>query len=253
MTEVPVIVTTTPANKLSKRILSLFQTNNRKPSRYRTGLPGSRQSENKSDLNSRRRLSSFISKNERNTFRDVTKPVTSTSPPSTTRDTPATEQTVRIVPRIRPVKLSPKTRFRPSIAKDGEEADKAEEDLEVSVRKESSVTSITSSVRVSVREETSFVPGISFIFAIQTFPKISTISSDERPFSNGRGGDQFEKADSEEEEVESDYLTRIREKVELSEKTSSTTARPRAKPIKCHTGSEGVDLQGLTIMICRGE
>ena len=32
--------------------------------------------------------------------------------------------------------------------------------MEVSVRKESSVTSITSSVRVSVREETSLVTGV---------------------------------------------------------------------------------------------
>ena len=68
-------------------------------------------------------------------------------------------------------------------------------------------------------------------------PLVTTIFSDERPFSNGRGGDQFEKDESEEEENEGDYLSRIREKVELSEKTSSTTARPKAKPIKCHTGN----------------
>ena len=41
-TELPVIETSTAAIKLSKRILSLFQNKNRKPSRYRTGLPGRR-------------------------------------------------------------------------------------------------------------------------------------------------------------------------------------------------------------------
>ena len=60
---------------------------------------------------------------------------------------------------------------------------------------------------------------------------------DERPFSNGRGGDQFSvTGDEEEGEEGEDYLSRIREKVELESGTSSTTARPRAKPIKCHTG-----------------
>ena len=160
-TELPVIETSTPAIKLSKRILSLFQNKNRKPSRYRTGLPGRRR-DSESEASSRTRLSAFKSKN---TFRDNSRDVTTTRSPSTTTSkatTPSltTTQSVRIVPRIRPIKLSAKKRFSP-LRGNVEEDDKAEEeDMEVSVRKESSVTSITSSVRVSVREETSLVTGV---------------------------------------------------------------------------------------------
>ena len=233
--EAPVIVKTvktTPANKLSKRILSLFQTKNRRPSRFRSG-GGKTGSDNTS--NTRRRLSSFQSKKDRNTFRNASQATTSTTTsttttsPSTTTSSRATNSvTERVAPRIRPFKLSATTRtpFRSRLRLKNpvkpivEKKEEDEDDLEVSVRKESSVTSITSSVRVSVREE-------------------SSLAEDERPFSNGRGGEQFSVSGEEEEGEggeDGDYLSRIREKVELESGTSSTTARPRAKPIKCHTG-----------------
>ena len=234
-TEAPVIVRsekTTPANKLSKRILSLFQTKNRRPSRFRSGGGSERNnnSDNKSN-SSRRRVSSFKSKKDRNTFRNTSQATTSTTTsttttsPSTTTGSRATNSvTERVPPRIRPFKLSATTRtpfrsrlrLKNPVKPVAEKEEEDEDDLEVSVRKESSVTSITSSVRVSVREE-------------------SSLAEDERPFSNGRGGEQFS-VSGEEEEGEGDYLSRIREKVELESGTSSTTARPRAKPIKCHTG-----------------
>ena len=191
-TEVPVIVKTvktTPANKLSKRILSLFQTKNRRPSRFRTGSGASAERNSNSDnSNNRRRLSSFKSKKDRNTFRDASQDITtsttstSTSTTTTRRTTtssPTKRVTQRVAPRIRPFKLSATTRtpFRSRLRLKNpvktivEEEEEDEDDLEVTeVRKESSITSITSSVRVSVREESSLV-------------------ADERPFSNGRGGD----------------------------------------------------------------
>ena len=173
----PVIVSsTTPANKLSKRILSLFQTKHRKPSRYRTrtGRPGSGESDNTSDIHSRRRVSAFKPKNDRNTLRELTTTTSSTT--ISTTEQPLTE---RQGPRIRPFKLSATTRASPVLSRaqfvSGDDqrfdakAGKVEEDLGVSVRKVSSVSSITSSVRVSVREGTSPLTGAGIHISLPNF------------------------------------------------------------------------------------
>ena len=63
---------------------------------------------------------------------------------------------------------------------------------------------------------------------------------DERPFSNGRGGEQFDR--NEDVVEDDDYLSKLRQELDLSsfsESASSvatTTSKPKPQPIRCHTG-----------------
>ena len=73
------------------------------------------------------------------------------------------------------------------------------------------------------------------------FVSLMFCCEDERPFSNGRGGEQFDR--NEDVVAEDDYLSRLRQELELSsfsESASSvattTTSKPKPKPIRCHTG-----------------
>ena len=72
------------------------------------------------------------------------------------------------------------------------------------------------------------------------FVSLMFCCEDERPFSNGRGGEQFDR--NEDVLAEDDYLSRLRQELDLSSFSDSasspatTTSKPKPKPIKCHTG-----------------
>ena len=202
-TETPVIVNITPANKLSKRILSLFQSKQRKSfnKRIRTN-----NFNNGDKLSQRPRTSSFTSRNRESDSFSKAAPPSPTAVPgpapttsrrrnpyqaastraSTTRAT--TRATIRAAPvttesprvRIRPFSL----RKRPSPLRSRSESEQrteavtmqsvfrqlpgteaklpeteAEEDVVTKVRSESSVSSVSSYVRVSVGDLASLQSG----------------------------------------------------------------------------------------------
>ena len=249
-TEAPVIVNITPANKLSKRILSLFQAKGRK--RHRNNILNPKRSDTAtSDINP-----GAFKSSESITFRNIhqrltttTTATTSTTSPTTTTTTVTTTRKVTFRPastslRLRPnplrIRQNPllRTRNKPSptlsipprsqdtneknvvpnifgqLPKVGvpvtETSTAAGDDLEVKVRSESSVSSVSSYVRLSITD-------------------LESLQSDERPFSNGRGGEQFVSESG-------DSLTRLRQELEQLDSNATSPDKPKAKPIKCHTG-----------------
>ena len=207
-TETPVIVNITPANKLSKRILSLFQSKQRKSfnKRIRTN-----NFNNGDKLSQRPRTSSFTSRNRESDSFSKAAPPSPTAVPgpapttsrrrnpyqpastrasttrastrasttrATTRAAPVTTESPRV--RIRPFSL----RKRPSPLRSRSESEQrteavtmqsvfrhlpgaeaklaeaeAEEDVVTKVRSESSVSSVSSYVRVSVGDLASLQSG----------------------------------------------------------------------------------------------
>ena len=244
-TETPEVVSITPANKLSKRILSLFQSRERKPNnRIRTNnFLNTKNSENISDIRQKHKLSAF---KDNSRVSSVPKPSFSRNSYQTTTSTTTTARATSPRVTIRPFRFrnrqntvkSPSAETKPVISNifqqlpksnsdryqrvtDKVEAVTEAEDDEVvtRVRSEASVSSVSSYVRVSVSDLSSL--------------------EHERPFSNGRGGDQFDKDDTEHSSAGDDTLTRLRQELELSDFSApsvSTTQKPNAKPIKCHTG-----------------
>ena len=193
-TETPVIVNITPANKLSKRILSLFQSKQRKSfnKRIRTN-----NFNNGDKLSQRPRTSSFTSRNRESDSFSKAAPPSPTAVPgpapttsrrrnpyqaastraSTTRATTRASTRAALVTtesprvRIRPFSL----RKRPSPLRSRSESEQrteavtmesvfrqlpgAEEDVVTKVRSESSVSSVSSYVRVSVGDLASLQSG----------------------------------------------------------------------------------------------
>ena len=192
-TETPVIVNITPANKLSKRILSLFQSKQRKSfnKRIRTN-----NFNNGDKLSQRPRTSSFTSRNRESDSYSEAAPPSPTAAPApahttsrrrnpyqaasttttATRAAPVTTESPRV--RIRPFSL----RKRPSPLRSRSESEQrteavtmqsvfrqlpgasaklaeAEEDVVTKVRSESSVSSVSSYVRVSVGDLASLQSG----------------------------------------------------------------------------------------------
>ena len=198
-TETPVIVNITPANKLSKRILSLFQSKQRKSfnKRIRTN-----NFNNGDKLSQRPRTSSFTSRNRESDSFSKAAPPSPTAVPgpapttsrrrnpyqaastrasttrastrasttrATTRAALVTTESPRV--RIRPFSL----RKRPSPLRSRSESEQrteavtmesvfrqlpgAEEDVVTKVRSESSVSSVSSYVRVSVGDLASLQSG----------------------------------------------------------------------------------------------
>ena len=248
-TEAPVIVNVTPANKLSKRILSLFSAKARK--RHRNNILSSKASDNRSRSDI---TQGAFNKHEQVTFRNIherltttrrTTTTTRTTPTTTTRRTTSHSPRFNIKPRIRQNPLLRRRPFTPppvqsttsrsqtvtSSAKhdNDDDDDDDDESVAVNVRSESSVSSVSSYVRVSI-----------------------TDLDDQRPFSNGRGGEQF----LSETHDDDDYLTRLRQELELSEPSSSAApAKSAAKPIKCHTGESGYNqsLETIELVFCTNQ
>ena len=127
----------------------------------------------------------------------------------------------------------------------------------MSVRAESSVSSVSSSVRVSPFRPSLRQKEVQEIPIRKTEEEVK-VSDEVRPFSNGRGGNQFEGSrpfsnrgggfrDHTEYGEESfftshvegdqlDDIERIREDL-FPEEIEITTKKPKSKPIKCHTGA----------------
>ena len=235
--------------KISKRILSLFHTKDRKFTRLRNSRPNS--SENVREKTAHRpRISPFKNRGE-----------------SISKDNQAS---VRVSPfRNRNKSSKDDSSVRLNLFRKKEETSSREQESKVKktpfkVRAESSVTSVTSSVRVSpfrIREGGSSsqqkeVEKISFRKSEEEIDD----SDEVRPFSNGRGGNQFQGdrpfsngggggGSSIEQENFEDRPFRNRGggfelddeqqlKAELFfEDEEITTKKPKSKLIKCHTGA----------------
>jgi len=235
--------------KISKRILSLFHTKDRKFTRLRNSRPNS--SENVREKTAHRpRISPFKNRGE-----------------SISKDNQAS---VRVSPfRNRNKSSKDDSSVRLNLFRKKEETSSREQESKVKktpfkVRAESSVTSVTSSVRVSpfrIREGGSSsqqkeVEKIPFRKSEEELQD----SDEVRPFSNGRGGNQFQGdrpfsngggggGSSIEQENFEDRPFRNRGggfelddeqqlKAELFfEDEEITTKKPKSKLIKCHTGA----------------
>jgi len=268
-TETPVIANVTPANKLSKRILSLFQARERKPNnKIRTNIFRTKNNDNrKSDNNPlKTRISAFKPRAKasaetsestqtssvNNFERDI---ISKNRESSSEKPSDKVTTTQRVT--IRPFRFDrnrqnnfkkpttsisssrPNVFQRVKVPSTSTEDDRVEsvteadndEDVVTRVRSEASVSSVSSYVRVSVSDLASL--------------DVSSDVTHERPFSNGRGGDQFTSDTSsirdhipEKQDEEDDIVSRLRQEL-LLPRSSPTTEKPRpkAKPIKCHTGA----------------
>ena len=231
---------TTPTTEISKRILSLFHTKDRKFNRFRTSRP--KLSDKKRDRTSQKpKLSRFKSRG--GTSAEVTAP------------------SVRVRPRTKGPKESSKVRI--NLFRKKQTTPNAQKP-QVSVRAESSVSSVSSSVRVSpfkVREGgSSFQQQEAAELSVRKTEQEIKVSDAVRSFSNGRGGNQFEGSrpfsnrgggprDETEFLEESSFINRddtsnLDDKERIREDLFSeeaeipiTTKKPKSKPIKCHTGA----------------
>lgn len=230
-----------PTTKMSKRILSLFHTKDRKFTRLRTSRP--KVSENRREKTTPKpRLSPF--KNRGGSISGVTTPSVRVSPFRTRNNSAKDDSKVRL------------NLFRKK------EQSSQEHESQVSVRAESSVSSVSSSVRVSpfrTREEGSSsrrkeVEEIPF----RKSEEEVKVSDEVRSFSNGRGGNQFEGgrpfsnggggSRNDEEDFEDRHFSnrgggtsfddeeRLRQDL-FQEEEEITTKKPKSKLIKCHTGA----------------
>jgi len=224
---------TTPTTKVSKRILSLFHTKDRKFNRFRTSRP--KLSDKRRDRTQKPSLSSF--KHRDGTSAEVTAP------------------SVRVRPRTKGPKESSKVRI--NLFRKKPQATPKPQKAQVSVRAESSVSSVSSSVRVSPFRPSLRQKEVQEIPIRKTEEEVK-VSDEVRPFSNGRGGNQFEGSRpfsnrgggfrDDTEYVEESFFTsqvdgdqlddieRIREDL-FPEEVEITTKKPKSKPIKCHTGA----------------
>jgi len=216
-----------PTTKMSKRILSLFHTKDRKFTRFRTSRP--KLSDNRRERTTQKpRLNSF--QNRGGSLAGVTKPSVRVSPFRTRNKSSKDDSKVRL-----------------NLFKKKEQTSKVQEH-QVSVRAESSVSSVSSSVRVSPFR--SREGGSSFRQKeVEEIPFRKSeeevkVSDEVRSFSNGRGGNQFEggrpfsNGGGGTRDEESNFRTseeRLRD--EFFPEEEITTKKPKSKLIKCHTGA----------------
>jgi len=233
--EVPISLTPTAPSvsrkttkKVSKRILSLFATKERKHTRFRPSRPKSSE-QDKERTTSRPRISPFKTRGV-----------------SITNDN---KDSARVSPfRKRNKSSKDDSSVRLNLFRKKEETSPREQESIVKktpfkVRAESSVSSVTSSVRVSpfrVREGGSSSRQKEVKEKPLRENKEEIHDSDEvRSFSNGRGGSQFEgerpfsnggggEKSSDEERLREEFF---------SEPEEITTKKPKSKLIKCHTGA----------------
>jgi len=229
---------TTPTTKVSKRILSLFHTKDRKFNRFRTSRP--KLSDKRRDRTPKPSFNPY--KNRDGTSAEVTAP------------------SVRVRSRTKGPKESSKVRL--NLFRKKPQATPNLQKAQVSVRAESSVSSVSSSVRVSPFRTREGGPSLRQK-EVEEIPLRKTeeevkVFDEVRPFSNGRGGNQFEGSrpfsnrgggfKDETEYIEESFFSskgdgsqlddieRIRENL-FPEEVEITTKKPKSKPIKCHTGA----------------
>jgi len=230
--------------KISKRILSLFHTKDRQFTRLRTSRPkNSEKTTNQPRLSPFKSRGESVSKNSQSSVRGISHRNRSKSPKK--------DSSIRL-----------------NLFRKKEETPLKEEDFKVKktpfkVRAESSVSSVTSSVRVSsfrVKEN----PVHSKRIVEKGTPVIKSehkfFDNDEvRSFSNGRGGSQFEGErrfsnggggiiNSNVDDVEEFHFKNsggvfpLDDEEQLKqdlfhEEFEITTKKPKSKPIVCHTGA----------------
>jgi len=239
--EIPISLTPTDppnirkkaATKVSKRILSLFHTKDRKFTRLRTSRP--KLSDTKEEKTTQKsRIRPF--KTQAKSSFDVTVPSVRANPLRPRSRDKASKVDVKNQVNLFSKKNSPSRHHKPK----------------VSVRAESSVSSVSSSVRVSpfrLREEASSSrqKQVAETQIRHSGEKVKDLD-EVRAFSNGRGGSQFERDSALLEDlvkndnfdkndiISSEARKRLKERL-FPEEIETVTKKPISKPIKCHTGA----------------